>query len=164
MSVYTLVAVCAGTCVFSSYLIVAQRVGDEGDLYEHLAAQPLARDFSKDTTVRTRALPEKVRDVTYSQNKSFTTASRKPSRAATRWPSTPESSSSLAVRQPAFVRRGAQRIVQSDAAEVWNKGKYRGRYRNFHQDIGLKMPPWQVNFYRAGAATPLRGAGTLRFD
>jgi hypothetical protein len=121
-------------------------------LYEHLAAHPLARDFSDDTTVRTRALPENVRDATYSQNKKLYDRIQKSF----------QSGDKVAVNSSILLISGCQdNQLSSDGArnglftqtllKVWNKGKFKGRYRKFHQDIGLKMPPWQSpNFYRAG--------------
>jgi len=121
-------------------------------LYEHLAAQPLAKDFSDNMTVRTRALPEKVRDATYSQNKKLYDRIQK----------TFQSGDKVAVNASILLISGCQdNQLSSDGArnglftqtllKTWNKGKYKGRYRKFHQDIGLKMPPWQSpNFYRAG--------------
>lgn len=122
-------------------------------LYERLAAEPLTADFAGGTTsVRTRAMPEKVRDATYSQNKKLYDRIQKTFRSGDK----------VAVNASILLISGCQDNQLSSDGErnglftqmllkVWNKGKYQGRYRKFHQDIALKMPPWQSpNFYRAG--------------
>lgn len=39
--------------------------------------------------------------------------------------------------------------------EVWKQGEFKGAYRDFRRDIGLRMPPWQSpHYYTVGTPDP----------
>jgi len=123
-------------------------------IYEQLSAQPVARGFMDNaSTARIRALPEQVRDVTYSNNKKLYDGIQKSFRSGDK----------VAVNASIVLISGCQdNQLSSDGArnglftqtmlKTWDKGRFKGSYRKFYQGVALQMPPWQSpNYYRVGA-------------
>jgi hypothetical protein len=120
--------------------------------YEQLNNSPLSQGIVADPTAGMRAMPEKVRDITYNNNKELYDGIQQVFRAGEK----------VAVNASILLISGCQDAqLSSDGKrnglftqtmlKVWNNGSFQGRYRQFWQTIQLAMPPWQSpNFYRTG--------------